>query len=418
MQQNYNQMAQGLASLGRGDDSMLMHITPDEFQDFNRMAQSAGMEHIPINPMTGLPEFGFGKAFKSVGKVVKSVTKSVAKVLSSPLVAPLVGIAATAFGVPPWLTGVVTGGITTLGTGSLTKGIMTGLGAYGGANLGQTFMTQGANAAGMTTNAANAAQAAGQNAGTWGTSAAQQGLGSIGNTAAPGMFSTAAGNFSDMMGGVGDLFSNPQGIGAGWTNFKDAMGSPAVAPGIDSVGNVIPGKLAESAGNWEALAGLAAPVAGPLLESMAEPLPVEELPTEPTEEPYVYEPLYLSDSANSSANRLQLYGPEYTGYGREQWEKNPTTVSAAEGGYLSGGGIKSLGDGMSDEILATIDGKQEARLSDGEFVIPADVVSHLGNGSSNAGAKNLYAMMDRIRQARTGTEKQGNEINIGNYMPA
>jgi hypothetical protein len=73
MQQNYNQMAQGLASLGRGDDSMLMHITPDEFQDFNRMAQSAGMEHIPINPMTGLPEFGFGK-------FVKKVTKSVSKV--------------------------------------------------------------------------------------------------------------------------------------------------------------------------------------------------------------------------------------------------------------------------------------------------------------------------------------------------
>jgi hypothetical protein len=90
MQQNYNQMAQGLASLGRGDDSMLMHITPDEFQDFNRMAQSAGMEHIPINPMTGLPEFGFGKSFK---KLTKSVTKAVSKVLKSPIVRTLAPIA-------------------------------------------------------------------------------------------------------------------------------------------------------------------------------------------------------------------------------------------------------------------------------------------------------------------------------------
>jgi hypothetical protein len=87
----------------------------------------------------------------------------------------------------------------------------------------------------------------------------------------------------------------------------------------------------------------------------------------------------------------------------------------ASGGYLETGGV--VGDGMSDEIPATIDGQQEARLSDGEFVLPADVVSHLGNGSSDAGAKQLYNMMDRIRQARTGTKKQGNEINAGRYMP-
>jgi len=64
MQQQYPyaNTAQGLASLGRGEDTMLMHITPEEFQDFNRMAQAAGYEHIPINPYTGLPEYGFGKA--------------------------------------------------------------------------------------------------------------------------------------------------------------------------------------------------------------------------------------------------------------------------------------------------------------------------------------------------------------------
>jgi hypothetical protein len=88
----------------------------------------------------------------------------------------------------------------------------------------------------------------------------------------------------------------------------------------------------------------------------------------------------------------------------------------AQGGearFLSGGG-----DGMSDSIKATIDGHQEARLADGEFVIPADVVSHLGNGSSKAGAKQLHAMMDRIRKARTGNPKQGKQINPMKFMPA
>jgi hypothetical protein len=73
---------------------------------------------------------------------------------------------------------------------------------------------------------------------------------------------------------------------------------------------------------------------------------------------------------------------------------------------------------MSDDIRANIDGRQEARLADGEFVIPADVVSHLGNGSTDAGAKQLYSMMDRVRQARVGNKKQGKQINPAKYMTA
>jgi hypothetical protein len=72
---------------------------------------------------------------------------------------------------------------------------------------------------------------------------------------------------------------------------------------------------------------------------------------------------------------------------------------------------------MADKIPGTIDGIQPARLAHGEFVIPADVVSHLGNGNSDAGAKQLYKMMDRIRMARTGSEKQGKEINPSKFMP-
>ena len=89
------------------------------------------------------------------------------------------------------------------------------------------------------------------------------------------------------------------------------------------------------------------------------------------------------------------------------------------GGYSDGGRmLKGPGDGMSDSIPATIAGRRPARLATEEFVVPADVVSHLGNGSSDAGAKQLYAMMDKVRKARTGTKRQGREINPGKYMPA
>ena len=88
------------------------------------------------------------------------------------------------------------------------------------------------------------------------------------------------------------------------------------------------------------------------------------------------------------------------------------------GGYAAGGKLlKGPGDGMSDSIVANIGGKQPARLADGEFVIPADVVSHLGNGSTDAGAKQLYKMLDRIRHARTGNKKQGKQINPNKFLP-
>ena len=75
-------------------------------------------------------------------------------------------------------------------------------------------------------------------------------------------------------------------------------------------------------------------------------------------------------------------------------------------------------DGMADEKPAIIENEQPAMLSDGEFVIPADVVSHLGNGNSDAGAKVLEKMMARVRKARTGSEKQGKEIDPEDFLPA
>jgi hypothetical protein len=105
---------------------------------------------------------------------------------------------------------------------------------------------------------------------------------------------------------------------------------------------------------------------------------------------------------------------------------------ATDGGGMAQGGIAEMAkggeanrprylrgetDGMQDRIPSNIDGVQPAKLSHGEFVIPADVVSHLGNGNSDAGAKVLYKMMDRVRHARTGNKKQGRQINPEKFTP-
>jgi hypothetical protein len=91
------------------------------------------------------------------------------------------------------------------------------------------------------------------------------------------------------------------------------------------------------------------------------------------------------------------------------------------GGYSDGGRmLRGPGDGMSDNIPAEIrgrKGRQPARLADGEFVVPADVVSHLGNGSSEAGSRKLYKMMDNIRRARTGRTKQAPAVKAERYLP-
>ena len=117
------------------------------------------------------------------------------------------------------------------------------------------------------------------------------------------------------------------------------------------------------------------------------------------------------------AHGQQILNPQYMAQGGLPSVKCNTSPSL--GNYSDGGMmLKGGGDGMSDSIPATIEGKRPAQLATDEFVVPADVVSHLGNGSSDAGAKVLYAMMDRVRQARTGNPHQGKQINPNKYMPA
>jgi hypothetical protein len=92
------------------------------------------------------------------------------------------------------------------------------------------------------------------------------------------------------------------------------------------------------------------------------------------------------------------------------------------GSYSDGGRLlRGPGDGVSDSIPAMIGKKQPARLADGEFVIPARIVSELGNGSTEAGARRLYAMMDRVQSARKSTIGKGKvakNSRADKYLPA
>jgi hypothetical protein len=149
-------------------------------------------------------------------------------------------------------------------------------------------------------------------------------------------------------------------------------------------------------------------VTAPGLQSLAAPKKLDWGYQAPVmEDPYV-------------AQGQRMLNPTYMAKGGlSELSQNPSQGISSLGGYSDGGRmLKGPGDGMSDSIPASIENKRPARLATDEFVVPADVVSHLGNGSSDAGAKVLYAMMDRIRHARTGNKKQGKQINPNKFMPA
>lgn len=204
-----------------------------------------------------------------------------------------------------------------------------------------------------------------------------------------GIQGTLAQGTADLVGGgVQPTFAESLG------GIKDLVGS-GIKSGIDYV-------------KENPKTSMAAAAAYKLLNSDKTKVPEREKYSGPLSK-FQYDPSkYTPYSPQPPANPYQA---QYTRYAKGG--------IADLGGYSDGGQmLKGPGDGMSDSIPATIANKQPARLANDEFVVPADVVSHLGNGSSDAGAKQLYSMMDRVRKARTGNTKQGRQINSRKYMPA
>ena len=126
-----------------------------------------------------------------------------------------------------------------------------------------------------------------------------------------------------------------------------------------------------------------------------------------------YQPqVALRDDVKLIGGKVQNYDDFMARSGRAMQEGGITSLPQTEGQ------VDGRGDGMEDQVFGDIEGEQEVALSKDEFIVPADVVAGLGNGSSNAGASQLYEMMDRVRMARTGKKTQPPEIEAEQFMPA
>ncbi len=435
-------LAHTMASKGRGPDSMLVHMAPREVAGLHALAKAHGGA-LTTNPDTGLPEAGF---------------------LSS-LLPTLIGAGlsvASGGTLTPMMAAMMTGGGYGLMTGSLNKGLMAGLGAFGGAGLGSGLLAAGAEGvvpaiaegtAGTTsamsggfgagvpaaaTAAEAVAPAATQTVANAGTTAAMQGGFGAGAPSVANAGTTAA-----MQGGFGA--GAPATLADTAVATATPMAPPVAAPapvvaapptaptfsdnfaragqGIQNLGSKegLKAFMGQEASKGVEATGIGGS-SGLLKHGMAALLPpmMQQEKNTPYKgsgpNPYNY---------SYSANRRKDPNEGYEGpaSGERRWfDPVYTSTPMAAGGLtaFAGGGMNNLGgysdgghllkgpgDGVSDSIPATIGDRQPARLADGEFVVPARIVSELGNGSTEAGARRLYKMMDRVQQARGKTTGKG-----------
>lgn len=363
-----NQTAQGVASLGRGGDSTLVHMQPQEVAGLQQLAQANGTS-LTTNPTTGLPEaFSLRNMFKSMLPIGAGFAAN--------SIAPGMGSAIAA--------GALTGGTVAAMSGDdVLAGTLTGgLGGYSGAGL-ETALYGDASLTGM----ANQNTLGGMSGASF-------------NPALDSTLTTAGGGAAPLtQGSVFDPSINP---GASTLDtIKQNLGVTKpiegeflrTADGFKQATEFVPGD------NLDVAMKLGSPAVSMGLSG-----------------------LEVSDFYD---DQVEFNDPrdKYDPYSKLNLNKDTgiSTALAADTGLrllAKGGFLEGSGDGMSDDIPAMIDGDQPAALSTGEYVVSADVVSGLGNGSSEAGAKRLHAMMDRVRKATTGRKAQATEINPNNYLPA
>lgn len=359
--------ARHLAAHGRGPDSTLVHMAPNEVNALQGLARAAGGS-LTTNPHTGLPEAGF---------------------LSSllPMLAGAGLTIASGGTASPWLAPLLVGGVTGAASGNLMKGITAGLGAYGGAGIGNALTSMGTEAATSlspeATKELTAHYAAGNGNAATALLAGQP-------STATSLANAAASPYNTMWEGAKAAVGNPSG-------FVDALGPNAARYGMAA--------------------------AAPLLSDIMQPPTPKGMAIDSNPGPV---PKFSYGAANpfptpSSTGVEQRYSNPRYNYAAGGIADGYSTHESNLGSYSDGGRLlRGPGDGVSDSIPATIGGHQPARLADGEFVVPARIVSELGNGSTEAGAKQLYAMMDRIQHARrktTGAKQVAAKTNAQKLMP-
>jgi hypothetical protein len=410
--------AQHLASRGRKGDSMLVHMAPEEVSGLQALAKAAGGT-LTLNPDTGLPEANFLK-------------RMLPMIIGAGITAATGGAAA------PWMIGLGMGGVETLRTGSLEKGLMAGLGAYGGAGLAGGLMGAGAGAAQQTAMAGageGASQAAMNQAARVATDQAMasplstmgagiQGLGTeAGRSAA---LSSMGGGAQAAKYGLAALSPTMQAEAA--TPFDGGGPNPYeydYDPNNQMYTRVAPGTRAR-----DMLAPTTPMMAmGGPIQDMSDRNQMQTMMTNGGQMFARGGEVNLPDSAfvvparitsevgngstNAGAQRLSAMEQRLLG----------GTDRPVDLGRYSGGGnlVRGDGDGVSDSVPATIGGKRPARIADGEYIFSPEAVKKLGNGSTEAGARKLYAMMDRVQKARgktTGKDRVAVNSRAEKLLPA
>jgi hypothetical protein len=462
--------AQRMASQGRGPDSQLVHMSPREVAGLQALAMAQGGS-LTINPETGLPEAGF------LDKMLPMILGIGATALTGGAAAPaMTGL--FGMGMPATI-GLGVGALQTARTGSLEKGLMAGLGAYGGAGLAGGLMAAGAGA-GAGTGASVAGSVGPQTAaidalGAPMTQAATSVTPTIGaGTLGTGTFDTVgnvldAGIQKSVVGGAAPVASPLTALPpAAPTIPPAAAAQPSIGGGFQQMGRGISaltepggreafmgqaaskGVEATGVGGGMGLLKYGAAAAAPMLMGdTTTKMPEDDkerfnyaFDAGRTEEGYVDPVTGQRQYFRPTYRRLAAGGPV-----EEMSAANVYDMQTARGGVsdmgidnstgmqrMAGGGISHLGDysdggrllkgpgdGVSDSIPAVIGDRQPARLADGEFVVPARIVSELGNGSTEAGARKLYAMMDRVQRARgktTGKNRVAANTRADKHLPA
>ena len=407
--------AQHLAAHGRGPDTTLVHMSKGEVKSLNDIAMAHG-GHLTINPHTGLPEAGF---------------------LSSllPMVAGAGLMAISGGAINPMTAGLLVGGGTSLMTGDIKKGLIAGLGAYGGAGLAGGLAASGTQAAALEPTA-TAASATPPPASVVmqppPAVASSTPFANVGDPNMTQMFSQTAPStsISAQTLGYSPPVPTPSVIGSGYSdalaNQQAAFQSGSMGQNLGTMGKGVqslaqPGGFGNFMTNLEnvpgtygaktTLAAAALPTAYNMYEeSKPKPPPPTPVDSDPGQQyDYVANPTMPTPIAGLSGQENRYFNPQYVKRTTPRFADGGLSDAQYNlGGYSDGGRLlRGPGDGVSDSIPAVIGKKQPARLADGEFVVPARIVSELGNGSTEAGARKLYAMMDRIQSARGKTVGKG-----------
>jgi hypothetical protein len=370
-------------------------------------------------------------------------------------------MAASGGTINPMTAGLIVGGLQTARTGSLNKGLMAGLGAYGGAGIGQGLAASAATTVpeGAQMAAAAGDPTAGINAmgGMDKMTAGAQGLGSQAGRDAfmarvgggSGLLKTGLAATAPMMMTATEQPQMPVGDSAMPQRLKYNQGTatplPAPdVPGYDNLGQdfgrqqrYFPNAGYQQITPEEAKSIRGYATGGPV-EAMSQAnavgmntgYPQADITGHAYATPW-QTPVsqnVVAGTADTGVNRMtgQMLAEGGAVEPTPDFQE-PYTAMARGGlsdlGSYSDGGrlLRGPGDGVSDSIPAVIGRKKPARLADGEFVVPARIVSELGNGSTEAGARKLYAMLDRVQSARKksiGKGKVAKDSRADKLLPA